>query len=85
MRTALQKYSQELEIIVLEVGFGQITREKFLERKKQLIETCIQIEQEEIEKAYEEGFFAGDKYPSLGNLAERYYEENFGNKYKYKQ
>ena len=82
MRTGLQRYSSELEILVLEVGFGQITREKFLERKKELLVQCIQKEKEEIESAYEEGFFAGNVTAQLSNLAERYYDDNFGNKYK---
>ena len=82
MRTGLQRYSSELEILVLEVGFGQITREKFIERKKELLTQCIQKEKEEIESAYEEGFFTGQVTAQLSNLAERYYDDNFRDKYK---
>lgn len=82
MRTGLQQYSSELEIIVLEVGFGQITRAVFIERRKELLAQCIQKEKEEIEAAFEEGFFAGGAISQLGDLAEKYYEDNFGDKYK---
>jgi hypothetical protein len=40
-------------------------------------EKAKDMEREEMESAYEEGFHAGGSIAQLGNLAERYYEETF--------
>jgi hypothetical protein len=40
-------------------------------------EKAKNMEREEIEVAYEDGFHAGGSISQLSNLAERYYEETF--------
>lgn len=44
-----------------------------------IIKKAKDIEREEIEAAYEEGFHAGGIIDQLHNLAEKYYEDTFNN------
>ncbi len=44
-----------------------------------IVEKAKDMEREEIEAAYEEGFHAGGSIAQLSNLSERYYEETFTN------
>ncbi len=67
-----------LKLRVQALLFGKIKQSE-MDMIQHWYEKAKDIEREEIESAYEEGFHAGGIMHQLHNLAEKYYENTFNN------